>query len=449
MRVGWRTTGIFARLARNLGWLIGSRGFTAVASMGYLAIAARSLGPKGFGAFTLVLTYGQLIANVAQFQSLKSVIRYGAFHLASRKAGRIARLIGLTATLDVASALIGAISAILIAPVVTPLLHWNFAQQHYAQVFAAVLLLTTGATPTGVLRLFNRFDLIAYTDAISPAIRVLGSIITWIMGATLVSFLIVWALAAAVQTLAQWVAALSVQSVRPKFGSRPFARALRENRGILKFMVQSNVSSSLNSSMQLGILAVGAVAGSVEAGGFRIAQRLAKGITNPVETVTRALYPEFAHLVAQDDHTKLRQLLLSVCTIAAALGAVSVLIAGLAAATILRVVAGPNFVFARGYLLLLLVAAAIDLAGFALEPFHNAHGRAGRVLRIRTVSGVAYLVLLAVFLPTLGATGAAVAAVGVSVITFVQFAFSAAEVLRNTSPYSEGLYGRKPASDQR
>ena len=97
MTRGLRKTGIFTRLAKNLGWLLGSRGFAAVASIGYLAIAARSLGPKGFGEFTVVLTYGQLIANVVQFQSFKSIIRYGALHLANDRTGRLGRLTGLTA----------------------------------------------------------------------------------------------------------------------------------------------------------------------------------------------------------------------------------------------------------------------------------------------------------------------------------------------------------------
>ena len=52
---------IFRRLAKNIGWLAGSRGFTGLVSVAYLAIAARALGPRGFGSFTLVLTYGQLI----------------------------------------------------------------------------------------------------------------------------------------------------------------------------------------------------------------------------------------------------------------------------------------------------------------------------------------------------------------------------------------------------
>jgi O-antigen/teichoic acid export membrane protein len=309
-------------------------------------------------------------------------------------------------------------------------MHWDAGQQHSAQLFAIALILTMGATPSGILRLSNRFDLLAYTDASAPAIRLIGSLAAWFAGAGVGTFLAVWASAAAIQMIAQWMAALRLDGARPQFGWQALIAARHENPRIWRFMVQSNISSSLSIVwMQLGTLAVGSVAGPVEAGGFRISQRLAKGITNPIETLTRVLYPEFARLIAEDDRQRLRHVLLRVWSISAALALIVVVVAGPGAGIILRFVAGPNFEFADDFLLYLVIAAAIDLAGFAIEPFLSAHGRAGRVLRIRAVGAVTYLILLAALLPTLGAKGAALAAVGASIILLAQFIGSALQTL--------------------
>jgi len=35
---------VFTRMGRNIGWLLGGRGFAGVVSLAYLAIAARALG---------------------------------------------------------------------------------------------------------------------------------------------------------------------------------------------------------------------------------------------------------------------------------------------------------------------------------------------------------------------------------------------------------------------
>ena len=90
----------------------------------YLAIAARTLGPEGFGKFVLVLTYGQMIANFVQFQSWKGVIRYGALHVAAERTDRLERLFGFTATLDFGSALAGALLAIVGVPLIGHLFDW-------------------------------------------------------------------------------------------------------------------------------------------------------------------------------------------------------------------------------------------------------------------------------------------------------------------------------------
>ena len=424
-------TGVFARMARNVGWLAGSRGFIGVLSIAYLAIAARALGPRQFGEFALVLTYGQLIANVVQFQSWKGVIRFGAVHLADGNRAGLARLFGFTATLDAASTIAGAAIAVVGVQIAAPILHWPDELRLPAAIFGIVILLASGGTPSGMLRLFDRFDLQAYTEAIGPVVRLTGSVAAWTLGWGNVAFLAIWGAAAILQTAAQWIAVIAIHGSSLKFGRAAFIQALHENRRLWRFMVQTNLSNSLGLFwMQLGTLAVGAVGGPVEAGGFRIAQRIAKGMVKPVETITRALYPELARLIASDDHQTARNVLVQLTRVAVGLAFLVVLTIGFGGAQILRLLAGHRFEFAHAFLLLLSIAAAIDLAGFALEPFHSAHGRSGRILRARGVGALLYGLLLAVLLPTIGARGAAFASIGASLVIFVQLALSARQMIR-------------------
>lgn len=424
-----------SRIGRNLGWIAGSRGFSGLVSIAYMALAARTMGPRGFGIFALILTYGQLIANLVQFQSWKGVIRYGAIHMAEERPDRLARLFGYSATLDMGSAIVGSIIAIVGMPLIGPLIHLGAEEQRTAALFGSVLLLTTGATPTGILRLFDRFDMLAFTDAIGPIVRVIGSVAGWVLGLDVRWFLFVWALAAILQAAGQWFAAIVLQRAKLKIGRKAFRQTLGENRRIWRFMVMTNLSSSLTLFwLQSGTLAVGAWAGPVEAGGFRIAHRFARAITKPLETITRALYPELARLVAEDDHRTLRKLLLRVCLVAAGFASVVVLVTGFAGRDILHLIAGRKFEFAYLFFFLLSVSTAIDVAGFALEPFHNAHGRAGRVLRCRVVGAIVYVGLLIVLLPRFGARGAAFAAIAASVVIFVQLAASTVQILRKTAP---------------
>jgi O-antigen/teichoic acid export membrane protein len=437
----------FRRMCRNIAWGLGSRGFNSVASVAYLALAARALGPESFGAFVLILTYGQMIANFVQFQSWKGVIRYGALHLASDRPDRLERLFGFTATLDFGSAFLGASIAVLGVPLVAPMFGWTPEQQTSAALFAAVLLLTTGATPTGMLRLFDRFDLVAFAEAVGPLVRLGGSLVAWLAGANVSVFLIIWATAAIAQALAQWIAAVVVNRSRLAFGRKHFRQAVQENESVWRFMLQTNVSNSIALfPMQLGTLAVGAVAGAADAGAFRLAQRLAKGIVRPVRPIVLALYPELSRLVAQDDHAQLRTMVLRITIVAAAMAFLVVLMTGVGGREILSLIAGEKFEFAYMFLFLLSVASAIDLAGFAFEPLQDAHGHSGTVLRSRLAGAAAYAILLAMLLPWLGGQGAAIATIIGSSLVFIQLARATARVLRR--PRVEPMIGDSRLSEQ-
>ena len=421
---------VFARIGRNLGWLAGSTGFSAVTSIAYVALAARTLGPRGFGSYALILTYAQLIGNLVQFQSWNAVIRYGAAHLARNDEAPLARLFGFTTTLDWASALVGIVLAIAFVPVIGPYLHWSPIEAGYATWFGAALLLTTGATATGILRLYDRFDLLVYSDGVGPVIRILGALAGWMAGAGVGWFLGVFAVSAILQLIAQWIAALSLGQ-RLTLGLKALRAAAEENRRIWTFMLKTNLSSSIGQFwLQCGTLTVGWVAGPVDAGGFRLAHRFAQAITKPIDMTTKALFPELARLVASSDHATARSVLLRISAVAAIFAVLIVLATGFGGAGILHLIAGKRFVFAQPFFFLLTISSAIDLAGFALVPFHNAHGRAGRVLRSRLVAVLVYAALLALLLPAIGAKGAAYAAIGASLVIFIQLVISSAQILR-------------------
>lgn len=426
---------VFSRLWRNLGWLLGGQGLAGLFGLLFLAIAARSLGPGRFGLFAVSLTYGQLCANLSHFESWKGVIRFGALHLVENHAARLSRLLGFTAALDWLSALIGALAAVAGALLVGPWINWPVELQRESAVFAAVLILSSGGTPTGILRLFNRFDLLAYTEAFAPIIRLIVAVAAWFAGGGVRAFLAGWAIGAFVQLLATWFAALSVHRGKLSIGPRDFRSAQIENQGLWHFMWQTSLSSSLRYvSMQAGTLAVGSVAGPTTAGGFRMADRIAAATTKPTEQLARVLYPELAQLVATDDRELLRRLFMRSALVSSVFAVAVIGICVGAGRLLLRLIAGPQFVFAQPYLAILAIAAAIELSGFVLEPWHNAHGGAAIVLRARLGGAAVYALLLIALMPFVGALGAAIAAVASSAVIVAVMAVAARKMLQHGEP---------------
>jgi len=422
---------IFARMGRNVAWLLGGRGFVGLTSLIYLLIAARSLGPRDFGTFSLILAYGQLIATVVTFQSWQGVIRYGSLHLARRDGPALARLLGFSATLDFGSAIVGAVIALAGAGLVGELLGWAPSNERRAALFAIVVLLSVDATPQGILRLFDRFDLIAYCQAAAPSVRLAGALAISAFGGGVRDFLFVWGLALVLQSALLWITALGRAGHRLTLAPSSLGAALVENSGILGFMASTNFSSSLSAfGEQLGTLAVGATAGPAAAGGYRLASKLAKAVAKPIRLMGRVLYPEFARLVASQDTLVLRQVVARSTFVAVAMATLLLIVIGIAGDAVIGIMAGKAYRFAHLLLFLLAIAAAIQLSGLTLEPLLNAHGRAGLVLAARMAGAIAYVGMTLLLLPRLGAPAAAIAAIVMAIVVMMPLSFAAWRIVR-------------------
>jgi O-antigen/teichoic acid export membrane protein len=408
---------IFSRMGRNLVWLLGGRGFQAVASIAYLGIAARALGPAGFGEFSLILAYGQAIANVAQLQSWQTVIRYGTLHIAAAARDRLGRLLAFTTLLDMAGALLGAAVALLAVPLVASFLGWAGHEQGRAAWFGVALLLSIGATPTGMLRLVDRFDLIAYAQAVGPLVRLAGAALIWFRGGGVEQFLIAWAAAALLQHLATWSLALLCTGLPIRLSPESVSRSRAENPGIWHFMLTTNAAGTIGLlSEQLATLAVGGLAGATAAGGFRIAAKIARALARPIQIAARIVYPELARLHAHEDRATFDLVGSRVARLGLLLGVFALLLGTLCGPVLIRLLAGEEFAFARWMLALLAFGVAIDLSGFTLEPLLVARGEAGRVLRIRLLGALLFAVLLLAGLHLAGPIGAAGATVAASLL---------------------------------
>lgn len=408
---------IFSRMGRNLVWLLGGRGFQAVASIAYLGIAARALGPAGFGEFSLVLAYGQAIANVAQLQSWQTVIRYGTLHMASAAQDRLGRLLAFTTLLDVAGALLGAAVALLAVPLIASFLGWAPHEQGRAAWFGVALLLSIGATPTGMLRLVDRFDLITYAQAVGPLVRLAGAAFVWLRGGGVEPFLVAWAAAALLQHLATWSLALLCTDLPIRMSRASLSRSRIENPGIWHFMLTTNAAGTIGLlSEQLATLAVGGIAGATAAGGFRIASKIARALARPIQIAARIVYPELARLHAHEDNATFDMVGARVAKFGLLLGALALLLGTLCGPLLIRLLAGEAFIFARWMLALLALGVAVDLSGFTLEPLLVARGEAGLVLRVRLIGALLFALLLLGGLYLFGPIGAAAAAVVASLL---------------------------------
>ncbi|MEQ8736014.1 MAG: lipopolysaccharide biosynthesis protein [Rhodospirillaceae bacterium] len=413
VRTTWFSDLVFRRVFKNAGFLLSGKTATGVLGLAYLGLAARGLGIEQFGLLVLVQTYVQVITGLSTFHSWQAVIRYGAISTQTDDTRGFQSLISFTTLLDVAGVVLGATVAWFAAPLVGPYLGWSGEIIAYAQPYSLLILFTIVATPTGLLRLYDRFDILAWQVIITPALRLIGVAIAVLLDAPLWAYLLAWFVAGVIGGLIlvglgwrEGVKQGRLTNMRWSLGG-----VTRTHAGIWGFCLASNFHSSLQMvTGHMSTLLVGAVATPAAAGLFKVAREVATALTKPAELLTQSIYPEFARLGSTGNWADFGGLIRRAALLAGGVGLGILALIALLGDHLLALIFGPDFAAAYGVLVLLVAAATLTIAGFSFDPALYAMGRPSVPLRVNAVVVFCvYVPLLILLTQTLGPIGAGVA----------------------------------------
>lgn len=427
---------IIGRALRNLGFLIGGKSVRGVFGLVYLALAVRTLGIEAYGQLVLIHSFVLAISTIVKFQTWQPILRYGTPALRDGRLHDFKRLVRFTVGLDIASSLAGAALA---AGGVWLMGTWFGLPAEVvplASAYSVSLLFMVTATPDGLLRLLDRFDLLSMEENIEAGIRLAGSLLLFAIGGSLQDFLLVWLLS--VMGSGCGCAILAWREVRRRGLWQPGADACTPGKltevfgGLWKFVWVTNATSSLNLlTNHVAVLSVGAMIGPVEAALFRVARQVAEALAKPVKMMTMVIYPEFARLAADGSVATLRAVTRRALVISCAVSAGCFVVLALGGPWLLALIGGHETAGAYHVMVLLGGAALIGTATFTLEPTLVSLDRPAMALWVRAGVGLVYLPLLFILTKMSGIEGAGSAAVIAAMLTAILQYFAVSSWFRS------------------
>ncbi|QZH75273.1 MAG: lipopolysaccharide biosynthesis protein [Erythrobacter sp.] len=413
------------RALTNTGWLMGARGINAVLSLVYLAIATRVLGLDRFGQFVIAFSFAQIVVGFASFQTWQSIIRWGQ-DIEGRKT-----VTGFALALDAVTIVVGTtVSGLLLAfagdwlPIPEP-------QRMATFIFTVVSLVSIRSTPTGLLRLHDRYARAAAADATTSMVRVIGALFITVVTPSIQSFLIVWALAELATAAMYWRMAATTEPIHWRRFSLTRLPSERRAAGekSWSFVIGTSLTGTLTvASRQLMVLLVGTLGGPALAGIYRVASQLGEGLLKLAQALLRATYPE---LVREPD--KAKAIAAQITRIAIITGAAVIVVALLAGQWVIMAVAGGAYLAAYIPMVLLAAAAALELAGASLEALLVARGKAITNFLLRGIPTFIAIGALPWLVEWWGATGAALAVLAASAVSVTGFVIATRESQKEQS----------------
>ena len=258
---------ILRRVVGNAGLLLGGRTVNAILSLGYMAIAARALGVAELGVLVLIQAFAQFLGEVVKFQSWQTILQYGTRALNEGRPKEFQRVLRFTTVLDLASTVLGIAIGIAGSVLFAGRLGWTLDQAPTTAVYMLSIAFMVSAVPLGLLRLFDRFDVMARQAALIAFIRVVGGGVALFLLPTLEGFLIAWAAG----TVGSWLylAAHALNELRKRdlLKDMSWRGPLTEDLpGAWRFAWNTNLASTLDVAMtHVATLMIGALVGPAQA----------------------------------------------------------------------------------------------------------------------------------------------------------------------------------------
>ncbi|MFD1765304.1 lipopolysaccharide biosynthesis protein [Sphingorhabdus buctiana] len=412
--------GIVRRIYGNLGLLLGGKAAAGVISLVYIAIAARVLGPEGYGVLVLINYYAMFVGGLIAFPGWHAIVRYGVLALADGDEAKLIRLLRFVGAIEIAVGVLAVCVAALLAPIVGGYLGWTAQAQMLAIPYSLAVLATVRATPGGYLQILRRFDILGAHNIITPIMRLIGTLVVVAFGWGLSGFIIAWLIAALTEGISLWL--LGIYLARRHMADQPLLGKLtdvrNEHPGLLRFTISANTDIMLSELVnRITPLVMGWVLGPAAAGLYSIAHRTTVVIAQPAQILGQAAYAELAKLVATGASGKNIRHALMRCVGISFLAALPImLILAFFSEQISILIAGPAFAAAASVMIWLALARVLALSGPPTSAALIALGRPGLSVSSNIITSLGLLPLLPLLTAAWGLEGAGMHAVIQSIL---------------------------------
>ena len=404
--IHWFKDQHFRSLLKNSSYLAASRIVAAIAWVVTLSLSAHALGVLLFGALILISSYAQAVNGLSKFQTWQLIVRYGARALHGELED-FKTSTGFAFALDVVSGMGGMLVAVAILPFIAPWVGIRPDQLWLATFYCTLIPIMGAATPSGVLRALDRFDLISWQGTATPISRAILTVIAFIAKAPFAAYIAVWYVTELGGELYIWF--LAWRELRRHGlmeGIRPTLRP--ELAGAWRFAIHVNLTASVQAAWgPIARLVVGGLLGPAGAALFRVASTLSDGAAKPSDLLAKAFYPE----VVRMDLTSKKpwKLMLRGTALASGVALLGILVLLLGGKPLLSLLFGKAFLGAYEALIILMIVPFLAVFSFPLPPMLYALDRPDGPLTARIIGTLAYFIIIAPLCWQFGVEGAAIA----------------------------------------
>ncbi len=380
------------KVFKNTAVLLSGDALARIISLLSLTLTVRALGAETFGILALAETYAKLIDRILNFQAWSGVIKFGAEAAQKGDKQLMGSIIRTGYLLDIGSALCGLAVAYFVAPAVGKLLNWHELVVSTARLYSFLILFNVTGTATGILRLTERFSLIATQRLVYSFTRLSAVLFVVFIKGSLKHFVLAWMLSECLGYLVLNLFAYKISSERKWTALSRGGNSLKTKQ-FISFVVWTNLSSTADVPVKfLDVFFVSRFVSIEAAGVYKVFQQISHVLKKPVEPLYQVVYPHFSTQVASKDFSGLVKSVLKAFFFLTVASALASLILIASSRWWFPTFFGDEFLKYTNYFVLYISVQAINAATLPVHPLFLALGLVRKNFAIQLTANLCFIV---------------------------------------------------------
>lgn len=269
-------------------------------------ILIKIIGSESYGILILAQSYMNIMDVIINIQSWRSTIQYGQKALVDGNDNELHSYVKLGCIMDISTAILCFIISILLPNLIGGLLHWSNEMILCSEIFAITIISHFAGTPTAILRLFNKYNLVALSKTLAAIFKITAIVAYYLItkNLNLVSSTIIFMLTDFIGNILLVIFAFYNYSKKYKISDIIKAKMPKDAKSFISYTLWGTLSEIVDLPVQTIDVFIVSVLGNATVAIYKIFKQIIGIISKVTGPIQQSILPQFSELSAKGNEQR-------------------------------------------------------------------------------------------------------------------------------------------------
>ena len=269
-------------------------------------ILIKIIGSESYGILILAQSYMNIMDVIINIQSWRSTIQYGQKALVDGNDNELHSYVKLGCIMDISTAILCFIISILLPNLIGGLLHWSNEMILCSEIFAITIISHFAGTPTAILRLFNKYNLVALSKTLAAIFKITAIVAYYLItkNLNLVSSTIIFMLTDFIGNILLVIFAFYNYSKKYKISDIIKAKMPKDAKSFISYTLWGTLSEIVDLPVQMIDVFIVSILGNSTVAIYKIFKQIVGIISKVTSPIQQSILPQFSELSAKGNEKR-------------------------------------------------------------------------------------------------------------------------------------------------